>query len=108
MSALAKPADYSPFHVKEFEVLSQNSGNKFANDAIDGCLISYAHEAFKKKMKIAAKQGNQNWWREIDTPLAELKQQLWLHLEKGDMVDVMIFAAMVQARECNDWMEAHS
>lgn len=105
---MKQPADYSPFHVKEFETLSQNSGNRFANDAIDGCLISYAHECFKTKMKLTASKGAANWWREIDTPLDELKAQLWLHADKGDMVDVMIVAAMIHARECNAWMEEQS
>jgi len=68
----------------------------------DDRLSMYARMAMKDKLKIAREKGRGGWWNADECDIAYLREQLQQHIEKGDMVDVMNFAAMIYVRECAD------
>jgi len=100
---MKQPEDYSPFDILSIHQIERKKDNEFANQIADSQLADYANSTIREKIKKARKQGHKNWWKNEETPIAKLKEQLKEHVEKGDWVDVAIFAIMIQARECAWW-----
>jgi len=68
----------------------------------DERLVDYAARAMRCKLDDAREQGRGGWWNEDECSIDYLRDLLVETLTKGDMVDVMNFAAMIYARECAD------
>ncbi|HEB94362.1 MAG TPA: hypothetical protein ENI94_13060 [Gammaproteobacteria bacterium] len=68
----------------------------------DDRLVAYAAIAMKEKLRVARLKGRGGWWNPDECNIEQLRHMLQEHLEKGDVVDVMNFAAMIYARECAD------
>jgi len=62
------------------------------------------HAAFAMDQKLEQKRdvGRGGWWNADECSMELLRECLHSHFLKGDMVDVMNFAAMIYARECMD------
>jgi hypothetical protein len=73
-------------------------GENFADDR----LLFFAEMAMKEKLNVSRRKGKGGWWNKDDCSVDHLKNLLLEHIEKGDMVDVMNFAAMIYVRECAD------
>jgi len=101
-----KPADFTPFYLKVFHLIEEKNNNEFANKLADSQLQAYANGCISDKIKIARKQGHSDWWKESETPIECLRELLAIHVAKGDMVDVAIFAMMIHARECAAYEES--
>ena len=68
----------------------------------DSRLVAYAQEAMTERLHIARNKGRHGWWDEKTCSIELLKNCLQDSITKGDMVDIMNFAAMIYARECAD------
>lgn len=71
-------------------------------ESADDRLVKYACMAMREKLKISMERGRGGWWNPDECSIEQLRYMLQEHMEKGDMVDVMNFAAMIYARECAD------
>jgi hypothetical protein len=70
------------------------------NQIADERLCQYAKMAMEEKLEEKRLEGRGGWWNSDECSIDSLRQMLREHIEKGDMVDVMNFAAMIYAREC--------
>ena len=82
--------------------LARRADRDVTEQSADERLVGYAAMAMKKKLEIARAKGRGGWWDSEICSIDQLRGLLREHLEKGDMVDVMNFAAMIYARECAD------
>jgi hypothetical protein len=73
-----------------------------AEEIMDQRLCDAARAAMREKLEKKSGQGRGGWWDRSRCSTGHLRQLLREHLEKGDMVDVMNFAAMIYVRECVD------
>ena len=80
----------------------RTAAREIAEKSADDRLVSYAYMAMREKLEIARATGRGGWWDSETCSIDQLRGLLREHLEKGDMVDVMNFAAMIYARECAD------
>jgi len=71
----------------------------------DSRLSHYAEVAITEKLKIARNKGRHGWWSVKLCSLLDLKQRLQESHCRGDMANVMVYAAMIYARECADGLE---
>lgn len=65
---------------------------------MDCLLTNIAKRAMSEKLELSRNKGRGGWY-EDSCSVETLKQMLLEHIEKGDMVDVMNFAAMIYAKE---------
>lgn len=70
-----------------------------ADTFMDEQLCLAASRAMKEKLEKKRAEGRGGWWHPEHCSTKELKEMLTEHIEKGDMVDVMNFAAMIYLRE---------
>ena len=83
-----------------------------ANDApdverhIDKTLTALARSAMDGKLYEKRKEGRGGWWDSEQCTINDLRRMLREHIEEGDMVDVMNFAAMIYVRECMALVDA--
>lgn len=73
-----------------------------ANMIADDRLCYVAHQAMTQKLRKKREEGRGGWWNPDECSVEFLRECLHAHLIKGDMVDVMNFAAMIYAREMLD------
>ena len=81
--------------------LALTAPRELVENYADDRLRSYARMAMKDKLEIARLKGRGGWWNANECSIETLRRMLSEHMEKGDMVDVMNFAAMIYARECS-------
>ena len=80
-----------------------NGRNYYAANMIaDDRLCFAAHQAMVQKLRKKREEGRGGWWNPDECSVEFLRECLHAHLLKGDMVDVMNFAAMIYAREMLD------
>jgi (2Fe-2S) ferredoxin len=65
---------------------------------MDRILVKEASYAMEKKLEKSREKGRGGWWDNGQCSIEDLKRMLEDHLAKGDMVDVMNFAAMIFVR----------
>ena len=66
---------------------------------MDKLLVDLVTRDMQDKLNKKRKQGYGGWWAEELCSTEDLLERLRGHIEKGDMVDVMNFAAMIHARK---------
>jgi hypothetical protein len=69
------------------------------NKSADGMLVRVASSAMDEKLRLSREKGRGGWWDSSTCSIEDLKRMLVEHVDKGDMVDVMNFAAMIYFRE---------
>jgi hypothetical protein len=67
---------------------------------MDEALCRTFGQIMEEKLKIKREEGRGGWWDAEECSIEYLKELLREHIDKGDMVDVANFAAMIYAREC--------
>jgi len=67
---------------------------------MDTALCSTFSQIMEEKLCFKRAQGRGGWWDENQCSIEYLRKLLREHIDKGDMVDVANFAAMIYAREC--------
>jgi len=83
-------------------LVAENRISDEAEVLADKRLLHYASRAMEEKLEAARKKGRGGWWNPDECSIEHLHNLLHEHVKKGDMVDVMNFAAMIYARECAD------
>lgn len=68
----------------------------------DDRLVRHAANAMREKLQVARVKGRGGWWNGEECTIDHLRSLLRDHVEKGDMRDVLNFAAMVYVREIAD------
>ena len=72
--------------------------NLYGDEYIDDRLCEYVYRSMKEKLALARDKGRGGWYRE-DCKIDDLKKMLIEHIDKGDMIDVINFAAMIYAKK---------
>ena len=85
--------------LKERFNLSDPAEHGKADEQADRALCSYAFDAMREKLEQKRSEGRGGWWNEDACDILVLRNLLLEHVHKGDMVDVMNFAAMIYTRE---------
>ena len=65
----------------------------------DTILVNDFTTRMSAKLSCQREEGYGGWWDNSVCSIESLKKSLVEHIEKGDMVDVANFAAMIHARE---------
>lgn len=71
---------------------------KLNNESADIALVDKVAEKMREKLNKKRKEGY-GGWHTSHVSNAELKARLIAHIDKGDMIDVMNFAAMIYMRK---------
>lgn len=95
-----KTQEYVRLDMDSLRKLAQTAPRDVIEQYADDRLRSYARMAMRDKLEIARLKGRGGWWNEDECSVEYLRDLLREHIDKGDMVDVMNFAAMIYAREC--------
>lgn len=77
---------------------SAELAEKYGDHIVDDCLTQMSVIAMNLKLAKARAKGRTGWWRDECT-IEALKSMLVEHVAKGDMVDVMNIAAMIEAKK---------
>ena len=75
--------------------INDHTKDKLMDEAMCWAFYQIMVEKLAKKRD----QGRGGWWNPDECSIDYLKQLLVEHIEKGDMVDVANFAAMIYARQ---------
>lgn len=65
----------------------------------DNLLTDSVHNGMSFKLQKKRNEGRGGWWNEKECSIDFLKKLLAEHVKKGDMIDVINFAAMIRLRE---------
>jgi hypothetical protein len=87
---------------KHFKTASKIRGDQISEEMADRRLVEHASKAMARKLSIARQKGRGGWWDEEACSVEQLRAMLAEHVEKGDMRDVMNFAAMIYVRQIVD------
>jgi hypothetical protein len=71
---------------------------RMPDDVADGLLVDLVQHEMREKLKKKRDEGRCGWFGP-NIQSHDLKKMLIDHIEKGDMVDVINFAAMILARK---------
>ncbi len=93
---------YIKLDMAQLRLLAKSEPRDFIEQYADDKLTAYAKLAMQEKLDAARSKGRGGWWNKDECSIAQLREMLQEHVEKGDMVDVMNFAAMIFTRECAD------
>lgn len=83
-------------------VKSAEKDPELADTIMDCVLVDLIGESMRKKLFQKRSEGRCGWWNKSACSIDDLKRMLADHIQKGDMVDVMNFAAMIYLREYMD------
>ena len=76
------------------EYIAHKGGETHPDDA----LVDQFADRAKDKMRRSREKGRHGWNDPVETPASTLVDQLTGHIEKGDPMDVAIFAMMLEIR----------
>lgn len=88
-----------------FAAIRSNRNNDEAwlnEDRADRELVAYTQKAMREKLAAARQKGRRGWWKKDECTIADLANLLDQALEKGDMIDVINYAAMIEVRRITD------
>ena len=85
-----------------FKRVGEDHGNLAANIEADEFMVNLAGTMMKEKLSKARDKGRGGWWDKEQCSIDSLKHLLKEHVEKGDMIDVLNIAAMIQVRTMGD------
>ncbi len=85
-------------HFASLKRLNDTSPKARYESNADFCLVDLATKAMEAKLLASREKGRGGWWDDDRCSVDDLQQMLAEHLTKGDMVDVMNFAAMIYVR----------
>lgn len=71
-----------------------------ADELVDDQFLFLAVRSFEARFKENQDKGKRGWWDDESCSIKQLKQMLGENLAGGDMLNVMILAAMIYVREC--------
>lgn len=77
---------------------------KMGESVADDALVTYAHRMMDYKLLRSRNKGRGGWHRD-DCSIDDLQRLMMEHIEKGDMMDVAIFAAMIDAKRASSGLE---
>lgn len=72
--------------------------NAISNEMADISMIDLVSTAMKEKMHKKALEGRGGWYKLHEVKNEILIKMLKRHVDKGDMIDVLNFAAMIHVR----------
>ena len=66
--------------------------------AMDEMLVKFTHKEMERKLTESRSKGRYGWFNDTCSNV-QLKELLLRHIEKGDFIDVVNFAAMIHYRK---------
>lgn len=78
------------------ELTKHSKSKRIADDV----LCEWAAKLMKEKLNDSREKGRHGWYDNDVCTIDDLRVMLTQAIDKGDMTDVMNFAAMIKAREC--------
>jgi hypothetical protein len=82
---------------------NRNQDESWLNeDRADRELVSYTQKAMREKLAAARLKGRRGWWRAEACSIGQLENLLYEALAKGNMIDVINYAAMIEVRRITD------
>ncbi len=89
------------FHIaKDFELTVSVAKHAKSEQLIDARLCEWSMVLMNEKLDEARSKGRHGWYDNEVCTIKDLKEMLSQAVDKGDMTDVMNFAAMINIREC--------
>tara|TARA_R110002072_G_scaffold273116_3_gene433471 strand:- start:4356 stop:4682 length:327 start_codon:yes stop_codon:yes gene_type:complete len=89
-------------------IIRRISRGRASETFTDDSMVDLASQAMKDKLRVSRRRVRQGWWRKDICSTERLKKMMANHIDKGDMVDVMNFAAMIFVREAQEAYEARA
>lgn len=71
-------------------------------DRADRELVSYTQKAMRETLAHARQKGRRGWWRKSECTIEHLESLLQSAIDKGDMIDIINYAAMIEIRRITD------
>ena len=101
----ANPTPLNRILAQCFAALRSNRFNDEAwliEDRADRELVSFTQKTMRDKLDAARLKGRRGWWKQNECSMENLENSLHSAIAKGDMADVINYAAMIQVRRITD------
>lgn len=79
-----------------------STDRQVTEDRADRELIAFTQKKMREALAKARTKGRQGWWSEADCQIEHLEDLLSRAFDQGDMISVINYAAMIEARRIAD------